>query len=42
LRGGELAGMLLLVQFQHHVNECHHLVVPGLVGRVGEARVARL
>ena len=31
LRGGEIAGMLLLVQFQHPVNEFHHLVVPGLV-----------
>jgi hypothetical protein len=24
--------MLLLVQFQHPVNQFHHLVVPGLVG----------
>jgi hypothetical protein len=36
LRGRELAGMLLLVQFQRPVNEFHHLVVPGFVGRVGE------
>ena len=36
LRGSELAGMLLLVQFQHPVNEFHDLVVPGLVGRVRE------
>jgi hypothetical protein len=34
LRGGELAGMLLFVQFQHPVNGFHHLVVPGLVGSV--------
>jgi hypothetical protein len=33
LRGGELAGMLLLVQFQHPVNEFHHFVVPDEVGR---------
>ena len=32
LRGGELAGMLLLVQLQHPVNEFHHPVVPGTVG----------
>jgi hypothetical protein len=28
LRGGELAGMLVLVQFQHPVNEFHYLVMP--------------
>ena len=30
LRRGELARMLLLVQFEHPVNQIHHLVAPGL------------
>jgi hypothetical protein len=40
LAGREVARVLPLAQFQHPLDQRHHLVVPDLVSKVGETRVA--
>ena len=38
MRGGKLAGMLLLVQIQRPVDEFHYLVVPAMINRTPDFR----